>query len=211
MVKDLVTSSAIVLALMATGCSTENIAERIAEKRIESETGGDVDIDFDDGDISIKTEDGEFSIETDGDGNVSVQGSGSNDGETFNVDSEGGETVIETEDGTATFSQSADLPDDFPESIPLPDDVSVVFSQSVETGDGTGFVVTATTERELDDLAADFIDGLEANGFAQQQLTTLEGGSLMTYTNDDYSVNVALGANAESTTVSMTITPQPGG
>ena len=58
---------AVVLGI--TGCSSEDAAEKLIERQIESESGEDVDIDFDDGDISIQTEDGGISIETDEEGN----------------------------------------------------------------------------------------------------------------------------------------------
>jgi hypothetical protein len=66
-----------VLAITAvaalSGCSGDKIAESIAERQIEKETGGDADIDLSDGKISIETEDGAFQMSADEDGNFVVK------------------------------------------------------------------------------------------------------------------------------------------
>jgi len=197
--------------ILATACGGEDLAERIAENRIEAEGGGDVDVDFGDGGVSVKTEDGEFSIETDGDGNVSIQGVGENDGDSFSVDSENGDTVIETEDGTAVISQGAGVPDDFPSDVPLPDGVEIQFAQSTETGDGTGFVIAGTSERSTSDLIDELVDRLEQNGFEQQQLTETPDGSILVYQRDDYGVAATFSADdGDGSGFQMTVIPESG-
>ncbi len=56
----------LLVLVLASGCFGQNIAEKIAEeaieKAIESDSGENVDIDFDDGEITIESDDGEVSI-----------------------------------------------------------------------------------------------------------------------------------------------------
>ncbi len=195
-------------AVVATSCGGEDLAERIAENRIEAEGGGDVDIDFDGGDFSVKTEDGEFSIKTDEDGNVSIQGGGENGDGLFTIDSENGETVVETEDGTATFTQGGDLPDGFPSEIPVPNDLAVIYVQSADTPDGQAFSVAGTSSTPVADVAADAQVGLESAGYEQQQLTTTPDGALLVYSGPTHDVMMAIGTGSEGeTSITMTVTP----
>jgi len=196
------------LALVATACGGDEIAERIAENRIEAGGGGDVDIDFDDGDVSVKTEDGEFSIRTDDEGNVSIQGIGENDGETFSIDSQNGETVVETEAGTSVITQSMDLPDGFPADVPLPDGIEIQFAQSSETGEGTGYVIAATSDRSTSELVEELTGRLEGQGFERQQLTETPDGSIVVYQRDDYGVAATFSADdADGSGFQMTLIP----
>jgi hypothetical protein len=199
------------LALVATSCSGEKIAEKIAENRIEAEGGGDVDIDLDGGNFSVKTEDGEFSIQTDGDGNVSIQGGGENGDESFTIESENGETVIESEDGTAVFSQGSDLPDGFPSEIPLPDDLVVLYSQASSSDNGEAFSVVGTTAAAIDEVVADTVAGLESSGYEQLQQTTTPDGSMLMYDDSSHAVIVMVGTGSEGeTTVTLNVSPSSG-
>jgi len=189
-------------------CGGEDIAERIAENRIEAEGGGVVDVDFDDGAISVKTEDGEFSIKTDDDGNVSIEGSGIDDGGAFTVDSENGETVMETEDGRSVFTQGADLPEGFPDDIPVPAGIEILFAQSSETGQGSAYSVVATSERATADLVDEISAGLEANGFERQQLTETPDGTILLYQRDDYDVAATFSRDdGDGTGFQLTVIP----
>lgn len=195
------------MVAVISGCG-EQLAEKIAEDRIEAEGGGDVDIDLDDGNISVKSEDGEFSVKTDDDGNISIQGSGQGGDGSIQIDSENGETVVEGDDGTAVFSQSGDLPEGFPDEVPVPDGLSIVFAQSLETSDGgTGYSVAATSSRDGDDLLDDMMTALEDNGFDQQQLTTTPDGSIFVYSNGTYAVTVVIGESNNETSLSITVAP----
>lgn len=48
--------------LLLTGCSGEDIAERVAEEAAEQAGGGEVDIDTDDGSVSVDTDEGSLNI-----------------------------------------------------------------------------------------------------------------------------------------------------
>ncbi len=179
------------LAVVATACGGDEIAERIAENRIEAGGGGDVDIDVDDGDVSVKTEDGEFSIQTDDDGNVSIEGIGDRTtASRSRIDAHNGETVVETEDGTSVITQSTDLPDGFPADVPLPDGIEIQFAQSSsETGQGTGYVDRSDLGSfdESNSSRSCRVDS-KTNGFERQQLTETPDGTILLYQRSDYDV-----------------------
>jgi hypothetical protein len=198
-----------VVALVTAGCSGDKLAENVLERQIESESGGDVDIDFDDGDISIQTEDGKFSIETDEDGNISIE---SDDGQ-MSIDSDDGETVIESEDGTMVIGSSGgELPDDFPDDLPLPDDVSFDFNQTMSDPGGQTFIVGGNIDGDLGDVLDQYIAALEAAGYSQQQLMTTPDGSFFGYDNGTWTVGGSTSDNFEGgTAFVMTVTPSSGG
>ena len=199
-------------AVVATGCSGEDLAEKVIEDRIEAESGEDVDIDFDDGDFSIQTEDGEFSVDIDeDDGNISISGVGE-DGD-FSIQSEDGETVIESEDGSAVMSSSGDLPDGFPGAVPMPDDLTIQLSQAIDTQDGTVFSISGEISGSPSEVTDDYIGRLEAAGFSQMQLTTTPDAGFFVYQNDEYDVggSVAAGGDDGTSFISINVSPLPAG
>ena len=83
----------------------QSAQEAVLERMVESETGGDIDLDIgDDGTFTLQSEDGEFSVSVDGEGNAdfsSAEGSG-----TFSADD--GQMTFEGDDGSATVEVDAD-------------------------------------------------------------------------------------------------------
>lgn len=193
---------AIVAFVGLAACSSDDLAESIAERAIESQGEGDVDLDLSDGEFSVQTEDGSFEMTTDEDGNVVIQAQDAEGNEVFSADSDGNvtqiqtedgdatitqtgdgddaEMVVETEDGTATFSQSGSLPDDFPD-IPLPDDLAVLMSQQSDTGDGVSNVLVASAPGDWESYLDELTSFLEDNGYTQQSLTTTPEGAFFQY------------------------------
>jgi hypothetical protein len=215
---------AVVLAI--TGCSGEDAAENLIEQQIESESGEDVDIDFDDGGISIQTEDGGISIETDDEGNVSIQTEDgemsidsdgnqtviqTDDGE-MSIDSDDGETVIQSEDGeTVIGSSTGELPDDFPSEIPMPGDLAIEYTQSMSGADGQTFLIGGTSNGAYEDVSGAYIAALEAAGFSQQQLITTPDGNFFSYDNGTWNLGGSVSVDDGATAFVMTVTPSAGG
>ena len=88
-------------ALVLGACSSEDLAEKVAEEAVEQQLeadgqSGDVDIDIDDGNVSIQGEDGEIQ---------------------FDVDEENGLTVVSTPEGEMVVG-SGELPNGLPERRP---------------------------------------------------------------------------------------------
>ena len=99
-------SAMVVSAAVVGACGGgQSAQEAVLERMVESETGGDIDLDIgDDGTFTLQSEDGEFSVSVDGEGNAdfsSAEGSG-----TFSADD--GQMTFEGEDGSATVEVDAD-------------------------------------------------------------------------------------------------------
>jgi hypothetical protein len=128
---------AITAVVAMSACSSDKIAESIAERQIEKETGGDADIDLSDGQFSIETEDGAFQMSADEDGNVVVKSEDADGNEVVSIDSEDGVTEIQTEDGDATITNDGDgnvsVESDQGDATISSNDGEV----QIDTGDGT--------------------------------------------------------------------------
>jgi hypothetical protein len=152
----LLAAGAAASALLLAGCgsASETIAEKATEQAIESQGGGDVDINTDgDGSVSIETEDGSFS--SDGEGNVN----------------------IETEDGS--MSSSGDVPDAWPDDVPIPDGTEVQMGSDFDSADGRLVSVTGITTASPDevlDLYKDALSDWEISG----EVTSTSNGSSTT-------------------------------
>lgn len=197
-------------ALVAVGCSGEDLAERAIENQIEREGGGDVDIDLDSGEIRIETEDGVVEMNTDGDGNVSIDGEGV-DGN-ISIDSEDGVTVIEGPDGSSVIETGGtDIPDDFPSTIPLPDGFTPQFTQSADSGGVTGWILGGEMDGSVSDIAEPYFAALEAAGFERTALTESPDSAIFVYDDGTYSVNGLIGADTSGATyVNLTIAQAAG-
>lgn len=204
-------AAALILVVLMASCGGDDIAERVIESQLESESGEDVNVDLDDGDISITTEDGEFSINVDeDDDSVSISGS-SDDGE-FSIETENGETVIRTDEGTIIGSASGDLPDGFPTSVPVPDGLSIQASQIMQTTEGTAYVLSGILDGSPTDVAEQLMAALEGAGYEQVQVTNAPDGAFLVYDDGEHMVTaiVALDSPDDSTSgLSLTVTASP--
>lgn len=218
-----------VAAAAAAGCGGgEKLTESFIEDRIESESGQDVDLDFDldGGNFSIQTPDGELNIQTDADGNVLIEGGDESgdfsirsdeegnvsvegpDGETqdFSIQSDSDGMVIESDEGTAVIGSGSEVPADFPGAVPLPDGMELQYSQSMTAEGTTTFLLSGVVGAAPSDVLAAYAATLEGAGFAQQQLTTTPDGGFFAYADDAWSVSGAMGADGDAGGTSVTIT-----
>ena len=121
MQRTVITLGAAGFALVLTACG--NATESGIEELIESQGGGDVDLDLDgDGGFSVQTEEGGMTI--DEDGNFVITDA---DGSvvTGDVDTESGEVNIESEDGSFRSGATTELPDEWPGEIPEPSGLAI--------------------------------------------------------------------------------------
>jgi hypothetical protein len=205
------------------GCGGgDKLAENLAERQIESETGGDADIDFSDGNIKVETEDGSFQMSTDDDGNVVIKTEDAEGNEaTISGDSEGnvtldsdqgdasisnddGEMRVETDEGTATISQGGDLPEGFPD-LPFPDDMTIVMSQQADSTDGQTYVVIATAPGDWSEYLDQLTSYLDGEGYTQQSLTTTPDGGFALYLDPSGASGISIGVGADTSTDGMSI------
>ena len=164
-----VTASAV---LLLGACSSEDIAEKVAEEAVEQQLeaegqGGDVDIDIDDGNVSIQGEDGEIQ---------------------FNVDEENGETVISTPEGQTVIG-SGELPDEFPSEIPLPDGATIDSASSVSADDGLAFFISGSIDGEFGAATDAYKAALESAGFEQQTMTDSTDGTFFGFVSSAWNVS----------------------
>lgn len=187
----MVAVAAVIAAAASTGCSSDEITERVIEEGVEREAGEDVDIDLDDGNIRIETDEGTFEMNADGDGNVSIEGE-SADGD-FSIDSEDGVTVIESDDGRTVIAGGAGIPDDFPDSVPLPAGFEPEFSQSMTTAGGDGWILGGPVAGSMSELAESWFGALESAGFERRQVAETPDSIIFGFDDGEHSVSGIVG------------------
>ncbi len=191
------------LAVLSAACSSAT--EEGIEQLIESQGGGDVEIDLDDGGFSIESDDGSMSVDEDGnfviegqDGEV-ITGQASDDGFTvegedgdadFTIDGDDGDVVFESDDGSFEFSEGGDIPDEWPSEVPIPDGLSVTASSFI--GDGTTGQSSITGD--VDGSPVDYVEAygaiLQGAGFEETGVFTSGDDITATYESAAYTVAV---------------------
>lgn len=181
------------LTLSACGAATETGLERL----IESQAGGDVDLDFDGG-FSVQTEEGGISIDEDGnfvvtdaDGSV-VSG---------NVNAEDGSFSAESEDGSFSSRTGSELPEEWPRVVPTPDGLSIMGSTQTNDGSMTGIMLIGEAGSGFLD---DYAGALESAGFELESEFNAGTTSQRSYSNGTW--NVAVGVFQDDDSVQATVT-----
>ncbi len=190
-------------ALIATSCSSDDIAEQL----IESQSGGEVDIDLDGGNVRIQTEDGSLEIITDEDGNSVIR---TEDGEAVVSQSGGdggGEVVVESEDGTATFGGGQDLPEGFPTGeIPLPDGLVISYGTRTEASGQLSYAVTGDIEGATGaEIWAAYEPRLEAAGFASESETVANSDVFVQGKSGKWTVIISATGNGDGESAFVTV------
>jgi hypothetical protein len=192
------------LTLVATGCG-KSPSEFVAEKVIEQQTDGQVDVDFGDGNIAVETPDGNVTIGDDGtftvtDGNgETITGSGDADG---NV-------TVEGDDGTFTMSQGGEIPGEWPADVPQPQGIEVSGSSVMDTGDGNGITLSGVVG-DGPAFMAEYGSSLEAAGLAKaSEYSTAEVMSAM-YGNESWSMSIGSSQFDGQHQISITLYPFSG-
>jgi hypothetical protein len=189
------------LALVTSGCG-KSPSEFVAEKVIEQQTDGDVDVDFDSGEINIDTpegelqmdEDGNFSV-TDADGEV-ITGQGDDDGN-FTVDGD---------DGTFTMSQGGEIPEEWPSEIPQPDGVALSGSSVIDTGQGSGITLAGSVD-DADAFMAEYGGNLEGAGLSKMSEYSNPDSAAAVYGNDEWTMSIGASTFDDGVQVSITLYP----
>lgn len=176
-----------IFAMSACGSATELGAEQL----IESQTGGDVDLDLDgDGSFSVETEDGSMTVDEDGNfvvtdengevvtGNVDVDGDG-----------DGGAVNIESEDGDFQFETGGGIPEEWPSEVPAPEGMDDATSSVTEADGSLAITVTGAADP---DLIATYGAALESAGFERTASFESPGNSSNTYENGTWNVAVSV-------------------
>lgn len=121
------------------------------------------------------------------------------DGE-YSVDYETGETnvTLDTPDGEVSMRSGSDVPIDLPAGFALMPGATVVSNTVVDQADGRGALVTFTTDKGAEEIAAFYRKQAESTGIAIHIETTMNGGKM-------------LGGENEATGTTFSITAYPTG
>ena len=190
-------TTGIVLSLTACG----NASETGIEKLIESQGGGDVDLDLDkDGGFSVQTDEGGMSIDEDGnfvitDANGSVV--------TGNADSDTGEFVVESDDGSFSSGSTTELPEEWPSEIPEPDALAIVSASVISSDTEQAITVTGTADDE--GFVEDYGGVLESAGFDEQSTFTSGDTINNVYSNDQWTIGVIYFGESSDSQVTVSV------
>lgn len=185
-----------VLALTACGDATESGVERL----IESQGGGDVDLDADGG-FSVQTEEGGMSI--DEDGNFVITDA---DGSvvTGNADSETGEFTAESEDGSFRIDASGEIPDEWPSDVPSPEGIEG--TSSTVTQSATELAITVTGQAG-ESFVDDYGSTLEDSGFERTSNFESDANITRVYENETWTVSVNSFPGGDANQVAVSLFP----
>ena len=170
------------LALTACGNATESGIESL----IESQGGGDVDLDLDgEGGFSVQTEEGGMTI--DEDGNFVITDA---DGSvvTGNADAETGEFNVESEDGSFSAGATTELPEEWPGEVPEPSGLAITSATVIGSDTEQAITVAGTVDGE--GFVESYAGALESAGFDED--STFESGGTINnvYSNGTWTVGV---------------------
>jgi hypothetical protein len=182
------------------GCG--NATESGVENLIESQSGGDVDVDLDDdGGFSVQTEEGGMTIDEDGnfvitdaDGSV-VAGT---------ADSETGEFTAESEDGSFRIDASGEIPEEWPSDVPSPEGIEGASSTVTQSATELAITVTGQVGESFVD---EFGSALEDNGFEQTSNFESDANVTRVFENETWTVSLNSFPDGDSTQVAVSLFP----
>jgi hypothetical protein len=193
-----ITAAGLALALSACGNATETGIEKL----IESQGGGDVDLDLDgDGGFSMQTEEGGMSI--DEDGNFVITDA---DGSTIrgNADSETGGFSAESDDGSFRVDASGEIPEEWPSDVPQPDGIDGASSSVTQSTSELAITVTGQADASFVD---DYGSKLESNGFERTSNFESEANVTRVYENETWTISVNSFIDGDTSQIAVSLFP----
>jgi hypothetical protein len=190
------------LAVIGLTACGDSGTETGIEELIESQGGGDVDVDLQgEGGFSVQTEEGGVSI--DEEGNMVITDA---DGSTVtgNIDGESGEMNVESEDGSFRVDVSGEVPEEWPDEVPQPDGIEELSSTVQQTADELAITLTGQASSSFVD---DYGSTLEDAGF--EQTSNFESQDNVTRVFDDgtWTVSINAFADGDATQVAVSMFP----
>lgn len=212
-----------VAVLGVSGCSsivdraTDKAMEEGVERAVESDSGEDVELDFDsdDGTFSIETDEGSVSVDGD-EGSFVVEtedgtfeGSGNEDGYVVegddgtvldaDFDEDDGSVRIETEDGTFAAGSGEGDWELWPSAVARPEFVDAATVAGQEQDGSVWVVATGSIDTDVQTAADDYIATLD--GFEVTGTYSADGHELIELSNGEYLVGVSAADGSLSVSV----------
>jgi len=186
-------------ALTFTAC--DSAGEAGLEQLVESQGGGDVDLDLNaDGGISMQSEDGGMSIDengnlvvTDADGSVV----------TGNIDAETGDVSIQSEDGSFSSGSTTELPDEWPSEVPEPNGLAITTASVI--GSDTEQAINVAGTVDGDGFVESYASALESAGFNEDSTFTSGGTINNVYSNANWTVGVVYAGDQSDNQVNVSV------
>lgn len=221
-------------AILTVGCgdvverATEEAVERAVEEAAESDSGGNVDVEFNEDGISVESDEGDFTLSVDDDG-VEFEGTDA-EGNDFSLDadedgtftatdadgeitsgeiSSDGDSIdftVEGEDGDAVFSSGEGIPDEWPGDIPEPEGLDEIAGTYIADSGEESLLVTGVTGDSAQDAFDAYVDRLTDAGFEEQ--SAMNQGSEFysaSFTRGDTTVSVTTQSDGGSTTIVIAV------
>lgn len=178
-----------------------NAAESGIEQLIESQGGGNVDLDLDgDGGFSMQTEEGGMTIDEDGnfiitdaDGNVVTGG----------ADAESGEFSVESEDGSFSSGATTELPEEWPGDVPEPNGLDIASATVIGSNDEQSITVSGSVDG--DGFVDSYAGALESAGFSEDSTFKADGTINNIYSNDEWTVGLSYFGDESDNQVNISI------
>jgi hypothetical protein len=196
--KPLIMLGAAVVALALSSC--DSATETGLEQLVESQGGGDVELDLDGESFSIETEDGRMTVDengnfvvTDADGNVV----------TGEADPETGDVNVESEDGSFSTGSTTELPEEWPADVPEPDGLSI--ANATVIGSDTEQTISVGGSVSGEEFVESYGSALESAGFTEDSSFSSEGTINNTYSNGEWTVNVGFFGDGSENQVTVSI------
>jgi hypothetical protein len=185
-------------ALVLSSC--DSATETGLEKLIESQGGGDVDLDLGGDGFSIETEDGRMTVDADGNFVVSDADGNVVTGE---ADPETGEVVVESEDGSFSTGSTTELPEEWPSDVPEPNGLSI--ANATVIGSDTERTISVGGSASGAEFVESYASALQSAGFTEDSSFTADDTINNSYSNANWMVNVGFFGDADENQVTITV------
>ncbi len=125
-------------------------------------------------------------------------------GQEGDVEVDAGTMKITTADGQMTFGEGTKLPDNWPDDVPVYEGLKLLTAMTAPEGS----TIQGTTTDSLDKVTEFYKDRVTKDGWTEQTTMTQPQMSMLSYTKEQRTLVVTIGAADAETSVSLTVSGQ---